>query len=465
MVEDRANLHGVVQSSQRKGPITMGLLWITMMTLFPCTLVGFLWYKDGMNFSQVLSCTFLSCLMMMAYGLPACHLGAKTGRSYGSIIKAVFGEKGANVVTFNLVWMFVIWYGLISLFLGESLYGLFKFDIPMIVVAPALALVMALNNFWGFKGVANFARYFAAPLLILWVIFSFCKAAGNASPAVYTDPARIDLGAAFILVANFVIGCGVWGNEQDYWRYSKNSIACIFPPILTAALVGLCLFPVTGWMVAKSSGITDYAQATAYMSDYSFGGVPWLCALVLVASYFAVNDSNLFGSSSSLSHLFKLPHRPAVILLALLGACLAAFLSHMGCAKSLEHIASLNCVIMATPTIILITEFYILGPLSKHTTINVDAALEGKTKYRPAALIALLAGCIVGVSTAGVIPGMESLKIGICWLQGWAVAILTYMSLRISWKTSYASVTSDSAPDTVLNSQSEIEEVPLPVVK
>lgn len=445
----------------------MGLLWITMMTLFPCTLVGFLWYKDGMNFSQVLSCTFLSCLMMMLYALPACHLGAKTGRSYGSIIKAVFGEKGSNVVTFNLVWMFVIWYGLISLFLGESLYGLFKFNIPMIVVAPALALLMALNNFWGFKGVANFARFFAAPLLMLWVVFSFWKAAGSASPAVYTDAARLDFGSAFILVANFVIGCGVWGNEQDYWRYSKNSIASIFPPILIAALMGLCLFPVTGWMVAKSSRITDYAQATAYMSDYSFGGVPWLCALVLVASYFAVNDSNLFGSSSSLSHLFKLPHRPAVVLLAVLGACLAAFLSHMGCAKSLEHIASLNCVVMATPTIILIAEFYLLR-FAKGKSINVDAALDGNEKnifYRPAALIALLCGCIVGVATAGVIPGLESMKIGICWLQGWTVAIVTYVSLRICWKESYASVTSSEAPNTILDMHSNIEDAPLPTVK
>jgi len=416
----------------------MGLLWVTMCTLYPCALVGFLWYKEGMNFAQVLTSSFLSCVIMLVYALPACHMGARTGRSYGSVVKSVFGHKGARVVTFNLVWMFVAWYGLISLFCAESLAGLYNFGLPMVVLAPIFALLMAFNNFWGFKGVANFARYFAAPLLVLWVAYTFFKVTANAPPALYTDPAKIASASAFVMVANFVLGCGVWGNEQDYWRHSKPSFLTIMPPVMIASLVGLCLFPVTGWMVAKISGITDYGQATAFMSNYSFGGVPIFCAIVLLASYFAVNDSNLFGSSSSLSHLFGLNHRVAVVVLALLGAAIAAFLSHMGCAKSLENVASLNCIIMAMPTVILLTEYYVIGPILKRDTICVENAIQSEKKvaFRPAALIALFSGCLIGSLTAGVIPGMEALKFGICSLQGWATGMIVYILLRVFWKES-----------------------------
>lgn len=435
---DRANLHGIINTSERRGPLTMGLLWVTMCTLYPCALVGFLWFKDGMSFTQVLGCSFLSCVIMLAYALPACHLGAKTGRSYGSVVKSVFGHKGARVVTFNLVWMFVAWYGLISLFCAESLSGLYDFKLPMIVLAPVFALLMAFNNFWGFKGVANFARYFAAPLLVTWVAYTFFKVTASADPAIFSDPAKISTTAAFVMVANFVLGCGVWGNEQDYWRHSKPSFLTILPPVIIASLIGLCLFPVTGWMVAKMTGITNYAEGTAFMSNYSFGGVPIFCAVVLLASYFAVNDSNLYGSSSSFSHLFRLPHRLAVIILALLGAALAAYLSGMGCAKSLENVASLNCIIMAMPTVILLTEYYIVGPIFKRDTICVEHALtsERKLDYRPAALIALLFGCVVGTITAGVIPGTESLKIGVCSIQGWASGMIVYILLRLFWKKS-----------------------------
>lgn len=436
---DRANLHGIINSSERNGPLTMGLLWVTMCTLYPCALVGFLWYKDGMSFSQVLSGSFLSCVIMLAYALPACHMGAKTGRSYGSVVKSVFGHKGARVVTFNLVWMFVAWYGLISLFCAESLAGLYNFGVPMVVLAPAFALLMAFNNFWGFKGVANFARYFAAPLLIIWVAYTFFKVTVSAPPSLYADPAKISSMASFIMVANFVLGVGVWGNEQDYWRHSKPSFLTILPPVMIASLVGLCLFPVTGWMVAKISGITDYGQATAFMSNYSFGGVPLFCAVVLIASYFAVNDSNLYGSSSSLSHLFGLKHRLAVTILALLGATLAGLLSYLGCAKSLENVASLNCIIMAMPTVILLTEYYIIGPVLKRDTICVEHAIqsEKRVEYRPAALIALFVGCLAGVLNAGMIPGMESLKFGILSLQSWAVGMIVYILLRLFWKKSH----------------------------
>ena len=54
------------------------------------------------------------------------------------------------------------------MFLAEGLKGLYHFNIPTMWLAAALALTMSVNNMFGFSGIANFARYFAAPVLILW---------------------------------------------------------------------------------------------------------------------------------------------------------------------------------------------------------------------------------------------------------------------------------------------------------
>ncbi len=410
----------------------MGLLWITMVTFFPGVLVGFLWFKEGLSFSQVLGFSILSCLLMLAYAIPSCHLGAKSGWSYGGLIRSVFGRWGNKIVAVNLVLMFIAWYGLCSLFLAENLHGLFHFNISMTLLAPMLAVAMAFNNFWGFKGVANFARYFAAPLLIVWVGYTFVKTIQTVPPEVFTEPGTSSGIAAFALVANFIIGVSVWGNEADYWRYGRQNVGSTLFPVGIALLIGQIVFPTTGWLVGRMTGITDYARATAFMNDYSFGGIAILGALVLSASYFAANDSNLYGSTNALNHLIKMPHRRAVALLTVLGATVAAILSGSGCAQALEKVASLNCVLLAMPTIIVIAEYFIVKNILK---LEVDfSSLPGEDELpnfsRPA-VYALVAGCMVGTATAGVVPGLEFLHVGICSVQGWLCAIAVYLIFRL----------------------------------
>lgn len=429
--DNKSHTEVVIAESDRRAPLTMGLLWITMVTFFPGVLVGFLWYKEGLSFLQVAGFTVLSCFLMLAYAIPACHIGAKSGWSYGGLIRSVFGRWGNKIVAVNLVMMFISWYGLCSLFLAENLEGLFNFKMSLTVLAPVLAIVMAFNNFWGFKGVANFARFFAAPLLILWVGYTFLKTVQTVPTSVFTDPGTCSGLSAFFLVANFIIGVSVWGNEADYWRYGKNKVTSTLLPVGFALLIGQIVFPTTGWLVGKMTGITDYARATAFMNDYSFGGMALFGALVLSASYFAANDSNLYGSTNALNHLIKLPHRRAVTLLTVLGAIVAAILSGTGCAQSLEKVASLNCVVLAMPTIIVVAEYFIVKKLfSLAVDYSVPPAESDLPNISRAAISALIVGYLVGIATAGVVPGLESWQTGICSIQGWISAIIVYVGLR-----------------------------------
>ena len=73
-----AQSHAVdtVPPSQRRSPFTLGLLWLTMVTGFPTVLIGFEWFKAGLTLPQVLLGILVSCLILMAYGIPATYLGS-----------------------------------------------------------------------------------------------------------------------------------------------------------------------------------------------------------------------------------------------------------------------------------------------------------------------------------------------------------------------------------------------------
>lgn len=431
-----------VAQSERRGPVTMGLLWITMVTAFPSVLIGFQWFKTGISLTQLLVCCLCSCLLLLAFTIPSVQLGAITGQSYAGLSRVVFGKLGSRLVTINLLWIFIAWYGLCSLFMAEAVHEFFHVNIPLPIMAGTFALLMALNNFFGFKGVANFARYFAAPILIAWVCYTFGKAIYSTPVSVLVEPSRVSFAAAFTAISSFIIGFALWGNEADYWRFSKAKMSFTVPPLVVALVIGEIIFPATGWMIARMTGVTEYAAATALMSRFSFGGIAIIAVIVLGASYFAANDSNLLGSSNACANIKPLPHKIWVTALAILGAMTASWLAVSGSAKGLETIASLNCIILPTPTVIIISEWamasWVFGASGKFAE-RIPEFSELPLVRWPA-LVALSGGILAGLLTSGVIPGLESWKVGLCSVQCWFVAIALYVPLRMfEYKAAVAS--------------------------
>ena len=179
----------------------------------------------------------------------------------------------------------------------------------------------------------------------------------------------------------------------------------------------------TGWMVARVTDITDSTAATNFMSSYSFGGIAIFGAIVFFAAYFACNDSCLFGSSSALEVLTKWRHKTSVAVLALLGALCAYALAYFGAVKALELIVSINCVMLPTPSVIVLVESIIAKRFSNTGYCALPAHISGTT--------ALLAGWAVGVATSGAIPGTSAMQVGIPCLQGWVAAAVIFAVLRI----------------------------------
>ncbi len=418
--------------AKRRGALTMGLLWITMVTFFPAVLIGFQWYKDGLTLGQVLAGTAMGSLIILIYSVPAAYLGAKSGQTYGMLSRQVFGRWGSHLVSFNLLWVFVACYSVWAIFLANGLTGVLHLHIPMALLAAGLAILMAFNNFFGFTGISNFARFAAAPLLIGVVFYCFFKVLPTCPTSVVFATPTVSAYSSVISVAGIITGLAVWGNEADYWRYGKPNRWFAALPLALALCIGQVIFPATGWMLARMSGITEFAQATAYINDYAFGGLPWLAALVLLIVYCAANDSNMYGMINAVENVKRFSHNIVCGTLAVTCAGVSAWLSGSGMTKSLESLASLNCVVLPTVSVVMIAEFFIIRKIvSLKTDFDVVPPLASLPAVRWPGLVALVSGLVVGIATSGLIPGLESLHVGLCSVQAWLTALVVYIPLRL----------------------------------
>jgi purine-cytosine permease-like protein len=429
MADDKFHDLDVVPSNERRGPLIMGLIWLSMVTGSPSVLAGFSWHAAGISLWQVIICTVTSCLILLIYSIPATDLGAKSGQSYSMLCQSAFGRLGSYLVRFNLLWIFLFWYGWIALFVGNSMKGLYGLGLPTAFWGALFAILMAAPNFFGFSGVANVSRYLSAPVLITWVLFCFFKAINSTSVDVLSLAPHLEFNSAMTTISAFVIGFAIWGNEPDYWRYSKpnrfNSGAAIF----IALLIGQVTFPITGWLLGHMSGIGESAAAFKFLNQYSLAAIPFLAVIVLLADNVAANDSNLFGLIVALRSLRSMSHKTAVFVLAVDGALVAACLAGDGVSRSLQSVASLNSVFVPTPTVIMLAEWFLTRRRPFFTNIVPFKQLPF---VRWPALIALLAGCAVGALTSGVIPGTEPWHVGICSIQAWLTALVIYVPLRLT---------------------------------
>ena len=322
------------------------------------------------------------------------------------------------------------WYGLTAFMMAEALVGLFHLKINIAVLSALFGLVMAFNNFFGFAGIANFAGYLAAPVMILWVAYTFLKVSSTVTPALVFEPPGQNWSVALPLVSAFVLGYGSWGNEADFWRYGHAKKAFIVIPLIVAILIGQILFPITGFLIAHMTHIAEYSVATAFMNNYSFFGMAPVACLVLFVTYFALADSCLYGSINGAKNLQRLPRKAVVSALTVLGAVIAAWLSGIG--HAFEDVAALSSIILPCATVIILAEAYVLPRLSKRSiSFSRVYSFAELPVMNWSAMIAFVAGSLVGIATCGIIASLECIHVGISGLQAWLVSFILYLILRL----------------------------------
>lgn len=429
LIESFDHTTETVPLSERRHPLTMGLLWITMVTGFPAVLVGFEWFKAGFTLQQVLLGAIVSCVVVMVYAVPAAYLGSKSGLTFALLTRRTFGAWGSRFVSVVFVCIAMAWYALAADFLAAGLKGIFHFDLPTWALGAVLALAMAFNNFFGFTGVANFARFVAGPVLLLWIGYSFCKAAGSCPPEVWQLRPSRDAATMLTTVSSFVLGYAIWGNECDFWRYGKPKLSLSVIPMAISLAIGQIMFPITGWLMAYRYRVTDAAAATDLMNQYAFGGLSLLAGIVLTISYVAINDSGLYGQINTVENVKQLPRKYVVAVLAIIASVIAAAIADE--AHAFEALAGFSSVFLPCTTVVIMTEVLFLNRIF---TIKQDVTavpqFEDLSPVKWPAVIALLAGYAVGLLTSGTVPGTASLHKGVPSLLAWLVSMILFGIVR-----------------------------------
>lgn len=423
------NTTRAVPLSERRGPFLMGLLWITMVTGFPAVLAGFTWFQNGLTLSQILYCSVISTVILMAYCVPACHLGTVSGQTYALMSRRLFGRLGSMFISINVSWISLAWYGLAALLLADGLKGVMPIPVDTMWLTVAIALVMSVNNLFGFSGVANFAGYLAAPVLIAWIVLTFVKVFVATPATVWSAPEHVGFSQALPLVSALIIGNSAWGNEPDYWRYAKPKLSNTAIPLMISIAIGQFVFPITGWLLARETGITEYAAASGLMTRYALGGASILAAIVLIVTYWGLNDANLYAAINGVANLKKYSRKKLTMVLTVIGALAGAILSKDS--KALETVCSISSIVLPCATIIAMTEWYCStrgkDAVPFYATIPEFAQLPA---VRWSALVAFLIGSAAGIVTSGLIPALEPLHFGVAPLQSWLTTFVVYMLLR-----------------------------------
>ncbi len=410
---------------ERRGPVTMSLLWVTMVSSFPSVLIGFEWYRQRLSFTQVLASLFISLGLLLLYSIPICSIAIKTGLSFKQLCNHFFGESFSSKMSICLMVLFMGWYAVAAFLMADAYSSLCGGKQYLPLLAMAFSFAMALNNFFGFKGIANFAKFVGAPAVIGWIIFMFCKIAPTVPASLAHSQDMVPFSMAFCTVSQFVIGFAIWGNEADYWRHGKAKPLDIGLALGAALFIGQIIFPITGWLIASQTGITESAAATAYLNKFTFGGLSILSLLFIGCQYFAANDSNLYAFAHAFESFCKMSHRKVVFTVSCLAAVAAGGLAFSRAVSALESICALNAVLLPTATILLTAEWFIFR--RKH---GLNEVLPS-AKY--SASIAWTSGALLGILTTGIVPGTSSFAIGIPSLQAWLMALAVYIPLR-AWE-------------------------------
>jgi len=425
-LDEKEFIEEAVPADKRYGTFSMGLLWITMMTTFPTCLLGFEWYRTGFSFTQVAVAVVVGAALVFWYTSLASYMGATSGLNYSLLARHVFGRVGSKVVCAGWSLLFFLWYAYMAGFLAQAMKGLLPIPLSLPVFAAVMAVLMSVNNLFGFKGVTNFARYLGAPALILWIGYTCVKASWQIPASVFASPSHQTWEAAFVTISPLLMGACLWGNEPDFWRFGKPNKMATTMPVLISVIIGEVLFPLTGWMVAYLGHISDPAAAAPALNSFTFGSNSAIAAGMLAIACFAVNDGNFYGAINGFESVFHKSRGWLMIPLILMSCGLAVWLSYN--ANALDLCASFNSFLLPCVSIIIGIEYFFFKSIwHEPADVRTFRAVSWQ------AMVALLAAWTIGILGSGNVPHTEAFHFGIWPLNSWFTAALVYLPLRLKF--------------------------------
>jgi purine-cytosine permease-like protein len=423
---------GVVPLSERRSRYHFLSLWITLAAGFTYLFLGFQYHDAGYSLLEAVGAGAIGAVAYLAYALPAAYLGSTTGQTHALLTRSILGRVGSALVTVLLIGIAAGWTAFAFNLLATLYDGLFGWG-NIVLISVLLAIVGITNNLFGFTGIAAFARYLVAPLMILWVLYLVIK-------GLVTIPGS-ELGGASRTTLPFLGGIGVaigsvmWGNEPDTWRYGKPKFFWPALPMVVAFAVGLVLFVAGGWMMGQLShaGQFDFGPAFRYTVEYSLFGILALGAVVATVLQFAINDGNYYEMvNAGQNAVGGLPRWRRWYTCAIMAGIAALFAWRFPSAENGFFIVT-NWSSIALPcvTVVMCVDRFVLPRLaSVRRPMGTVPSWSASGVANWPGIVAVLVAVAFGAWGLGLFPGQAAApSAGLPAVEAWVLAGLIYAAL------------------------------------
>jgi purine-cytosine permease-like protein len=422
---------GVVPRTERRSRYHFLSLWITLAAGFTYLFLGFQYHDAGYSLLRAVAAGAIGAVAYLVYALPAAYLGSTTGQTHALLTRSILGRVGSALVTVLLIGIAAGWTAFAFNLLATLYDGLFGWG-NIVLISVLLAVVGIANNLFGFTGIAAFARYLVAPLMILWILYLVIKGLVQI-PAGQLGGGQITL--PFLGGIGLAIGSVMWGNEPDTWRYGKPKLFWPALPMLAAFAVGLVLFVAGGWMMAQLSkaGAFDFGPAFKYTVEYSMFGVLALGAVVATVLQIAINDGNYYEMVNAGQNVVgAIPGwRRWYTCLVMAGIAALFAWRFPSVSNGFYLVANWSAIALPCVTTVMCVDRFVLPRF-----LAIRRPMDTIPSWRAAGLanwpgiVAVLAGVAFGAWGLGLFPGQASApSAGLPAVEAWALAAVIYAAL------------------------------------
>ena len=427
----------VVPAGAKRSNLRVFLLFMSMQLVFGAVLVGYGARFQGLTLGQLIVAMAIAATTMTVYCIGSANVGAVVGQTHAVTTRSIFGRLGSYVVSALLVidgMGFYLFTVLFVISLAAALLG----TLPAVGLLTAiLALVMIVNNYFGFTGLQKFAQYVAVPVMVVWGVYALIKAFTSISSGVLDNVPHSANPASILFVTGAMVGLSTWGNEPDVFRYAKarGASAWNIPTLAISYFLGAFLFPILGYLIAAISNTPDFAPSIRYFANFTAFGLAGLMMIVLLVNQWAVQDGNLYiainGAQNLLSWIPGWRRQYTVVGLGLIAAVLTFILPNLQ--QTFNIVTGIGAVTVPVASTIMAMDVFIVPRLFglKRPLHRVASWSELALANWPA-IVALLLGTGVGAYTGGLIPGTSGFGttyIGFPALQAWLTGAVAYLVL------------------------------------
>lgn len=411
-----------VPLSARRSTLNMTLVWITGNAAFSTLYTGYSLYQGGFSLTDMLIASLVGDAILGLYWFCAAYLGSRFGQTETLLARTFLGRSGSIVVSALIIIATIGWYSFQANLLGIAISSLAGIPGDVKIISLGAGLIMMFNNAFGFRSVSAWAKWIAAPILILWVLWAFAKVFIETPSSQLLATPHVAGAVGFGVAISTFIGAVIWGSEPDFWRWSKPKPRASIIPIVVALVLGNVLFPLAGAALAASKNITDFGHVITYITSYTLGFTA-IGVIIFVITQVAVNDLNLYEVVTAAKNLFKGPRVVYVIVFGVIGSIFAYF-------QIINHyttIAELTGVLVPCVTIVMMIDAFVVPRLFgiRRPADKVTAWAAAGLANVPG-LIAIAAGLIVGGFTGGIFTSSTTWGIGP--VQAWAATIVVYLA-------------------------------------